>query len=122
MANEAMELHKMSSQAEQEARHIEAENSTLEMELKKLEKEIKGMRSALNSNFLLPRRSPTVTRISPNLGAFSRRSFDFLKDFGGARNSPDLATGREIIDRRSISRSSNDKMPVYSNYVAAFTV
>ena len=75
-----------------------------------MEKELKGMRSAIHSNFLLPRRSPTVTRISPSLGAFSRRSFDFLKNFGSSRNSPDLAAGREIIDR-CMSRSSNDNMP-----------
>ena len=53
------------------------------------------MRSALHSNFLLPRRSPTVTRISPHLEAFSRRSFDFLKNFGNARNSPDA----EVINQ-----------------------
>merc|ERR1712083_15487 len=73
MANEAMELHKMASEMDQEARNIEAENSKLEMDVKKLEKDIKGMRSAIHSNFLLPRKSPTITRISPHMEPLSRR-------------------------------------------------
>ena len=55
MANEAMELQRMASQADQEASYLEAENSKMEMELKKLEKvlfsEIKRFTFHLPLNF-----------------------------------------------------------------------
>ena len=92
MANEAMQIHKMATETNQEADYLEAENFKLETELKKLERDIKGMRSAINTNFLLPRRSPTVTRISPALSGSlppGRRSFDFMQNFqGGSRHTP----------------------------------
>ena len=111
MANEAMEIHKMASKANQEADYLEAENFKLETELKKLEREIKGMRSAINTNFVLPRRSPTVTRISPALSGglpSGRRSFDFIQNFGGARHtpSPNLLSSREMV-QRATSRASS---------------
>ena len=112
MANEAMEIHKMATETNQEAEYLEAENFKLETELKKLERDIKGMRSAINTNFVLPRRSPTVTRISPALSGSlphsGRRSFDFMQNFGGARHtpSPNLLSSREMV-QRATSRASS---------------
>ena len=113
MANEAMEIHKMATETNQEAEYLEAENFKLETELKKLERDIKGMRSAINTNFVLPRRSPTVTRISPALSGSlppsGRRSFDFMQNFGaGSRHtpSPNLLSSREMV-QRATSRASS---------------
>ena len=91
MANEAMEIHKMATETNQEADYLEAENFKLETEIKKLERDVKGIRSAINTNFVLPRRSPTVTRISPALSGSlppGRRSFDLMQNFGEARHTP----------------------------------
>ena len=111
MANEAMEIHKMVTETNQEADYLDAENFKLETEIKKLERDVKGMRSAINTNFVLPRRSPTVTRISPALSGSlppGRRSFDLMQNFGEARHtpSPNLLLSREMV-QRATSRASS---------------
>ena len=105
MANEAMEIHKMATETNQEADYLEAENFKLETEVKKLERDIKGMRSAINTNFVLPRRSPTVTRISPALSGSlppGRRSFDFMQNFqGGSRHTPRCGSSDTFTNSKS---------------------
>ena len=129
MGNEAMELYKMASDAKKEAEYVEAENSKMEIELNKLAREVEQMRSVLKSrrgespNFIHRITPPTVTRItsaaisSGSLPGMANRSFEFLRNFGRARNTitppnaPNVRTSRRIVEGYQSPNSSNGNMP-----------